>query len=106
MPLTKEEVEQIAVLLADKLEVKCQCGLSADARNEMNHFMGMVKDIGDGRYDQGVEVMREIGKRYNRMSKTSETLSKAFMWLFLGAMFSGSLYVIKKGAESIIKACK
>ena len=106
MPLTKEEVEQIAVALSDKLEVKCQCGLSVEARNEMSHFMGMVKDIGDGRYDQGVEVMREIGKRYNRMSRTSETLSKAFMWLFLGAMFSGGIYVIKKGAESIIKAVK
>ncbi|MBA2881843.1 hypothetical protein HNR65_002174 [Desulfosalsimonas propionicica] len=106
MPLTEEEIGRIVNGVAEKLEIKCQCGLSSDARNEMTHFFGMVKDIGNGRYDQGIEVMRDMGKRYNRMSRTSEALSKALMWLFLASMFSGVLYVGKKGVVAIIKAVK
>lgn len=106
MPLTEEEISRIVKGVVEKMEIKCQCGLSEEARNEMTHFMGMVKDIGNGRYDQGVEVMRDMGKRYNRMSNTSEALAKAFMWLLLASMFSGILYVGKKGITVIIKAMK
>ena len=106
MPLTEEEIGRIVDGVAAKLEIKCQCGLSDEARNEMTHFMGMVKDIGNGRYDQGVEVMREMGKRYNRMSRASQYMGQAFMWLMLASMFGGALYVVKKGVMVIVKAMK
>ncbi len=106
MPLTEEEIGRIVDGVAEKLEIKCQCGLSSDARREMAHFFGMVKDIGNGKYDQGIEVMRDMGKRYTRMSKTSEYLSRALMWLMLASMFGGFVYLIKQGVSAVIKSMK
>lgn len=106
MPLTDDEITSIADRVSERIENTCQCGLSADARNEVSHFFGMVKDIGGGRYSDGVEVMRDIGKRYKRLTKISERLSSGIMYLLMAAMFGGALYLLKKGAIALIKSLR
>ena len=109
MPLTDEEIRKIAHEMAAQLEIKCQCGLSEEARKEMSHLMGMIKDIGGGKkgdYSRGIETIREMGKKYNRMSRTSEYISRALMWLFLASMFGGAIYLLKKGAVAVIQTVK
>jgi len=40
-------------------EMSCKCNLTETAQKEMNHFMGTIKDLGEGDMRAGVEVIRE-----------------------------------------------
>lgn len=62
MALTAEDREWIREELKRQ---NCGCGLSLRAQKEMPHFTGMLKDVGDGEYDKGIETFRIIGKRNN-----------------------------------------
>lgn len=106
MSLTQNEIESIATQVAKRLQGKCLCGLSEEAREEMPHLLGVVKDIGSGDYQRGVEVVRDMGKRYNRMTKVSDRVGNVLTYLVLAAMFGGALYVVKTGVIAVIKAIK
>lgn len=106
MPLTEEDARAIATEVVKAMNGQCACGLPAKAQQEMPHLLGVVEDIGDGDTRRGVEVVREMGKRYRRMSRASEYMSRALMWLMLASMFGGILYIGKKGVVAIFKAIK
>ncbi|MFW5874961.1 MAG: hypothetical protein ACOCUC_01860 [bacterium] len=106
MSLTEEETKAIAAQVVKAMNGQCACGLPPKAQQEMPHLLGMVEDIGDGDTRRGVEVVRDMGKRYRKMSRTSEYISRAIMWLIVVSMFGGVLYVVKKGIISIVKAFK
>lgn len=55
------------VALAMKEYDKCSCNLSADAAQEVGHFMGMVRDIGGSKHSNGIEAMREHHKAVGLM---------------------------------------
>jgi hypothetical protein len=56
--MTPDDASKIAQMVVDRLQGQCMCGLSQDARAEMPHLLGVIKDIGQGDYQRGVEVVR------------------------------------------------
>lgn len=70
----------------------CSCDLAPAAAKEVGHFMGMVKDLGDGEHAKGIERMREHHKVMGCVVKGRNTfwmlafkLSATALLLFLGA---------------------
>lgn len=106
MPLSDEEVERIGVAVAKQLESSCHCGLTKEAQEQMPHLLGMIKDVGRDNYASGIEVMRDIGKKYSRMSRTGEIVSQMLIYSFLISLMGGVVYLIKCGVETVVKALK
>lgn len=106
MELSDHQLETLADLIAGRIQVSCDCGLTPEAQREMPHLLGMVKDIGGADYACGIEVLREMGKRYSRMSKTADYISKAILALLLASMFGGLVYLFKLGAAGLVKSIK
>lgn len=68
-PRLKEEItaavaEGISegVIAALQKTGNCSCNLEPEAAKQVSHFMGMVKDLGDGEHAKGIERMREHHK--------------------------------------------
>ena len=72
MTLTKEDKDW----LQDELK-KCSDNLSPQTKNALSHFTGMLKDVGDGDYDKGVETFRVIGKRNNAYIRWTRRIEAA-----------------------------
>jgi hypothetical protein len=100
------DYDLLAEKITQKLGLTCSCGLTTDEQKEVRHFVGMVSDVGDGDLSKGVESFREVGKRFKRMTKVSEWLARAILVGLVAASLSGTVYVIKKGIEFIIKEMK
>lgn len=58
--LTDQQMDELADRLALRLNAQgCSCGLTQEARSEMTHIIGVIKDQGDGSYAKGAEVLRK-----------------------------------------------
>lgn len=104
--ISEQQLNELAEQIARRIRVSCECGLSEEARREMPHLLCMVRDIGGNDHSAGVEILREMGKRYSRMSKTSEYISKAIMVIFLAAMFGGFVSLLKIGITGLIRGIR
>ena len=76
------------------------CILSEDARNEVGHFFGMVKDVGGGDYGSGIETMRENQKLMAKFRQTSQKIGGAMVMAVCAAVFA----VIAWGAKILWSA--
>jgi len=100
------DYDLLAEKIMQKLDLKCACGLSQGEQKEVRHFVSMVSDVGEGELAKGVECFRDIGKRFKRMSKLSDWLSKAILTALVLLTLSGLACAIKKGIEYMVKGVK
>lgn len=73
----------------------CACNLSDDARKEMGHYFGMVKDVGGGDYSAGVEVLRENHKLLAKFRATSQKVGGVIVMSICAAVIGGIGWGIK-----------
>ena len=91
--MTEDHVRRLAKAVAEELSPMlsaCGCGLSEDAKREMPHLIGMVKDVGHGDYSAGIEALRANNRIMARFQTVSEWVGKAVV----GAMVLGFLAVV------------
>lgn len=71
--------ERIADLVVERLKNQCPgaCGLSSEARNEMGHVLGVVKDQGDGDYAKGAEKLRSVMKFFGTIDTASTWVARS-----------------------------
>lgn len=73
--MTPEDKAEIKKVISEALrEGSCACRLSPSAQAEVSHFMGMVKDLGDGNRGAGIESMRDMLKWWSRVRATGEKI--------------------------------
>ena len=101
-------VETAATMAAQKaIDKYCECPpcrLSPEAMSEMQHFMGMVKDIGGNSYSNGIETMRSSNKFIARYIKLCERVGNSILALAVAGIFGIVWLVVGKGCQSWVKA--
>lgn len=80
MALSKQDREDIKAAIAEAIQdSNCACGLSPKAQGELTHFMGMVKDLGNGNRGAGIEAMRDIFKWWAKVRAVGEKIGMAII---------------------------
>ena len=102
MALSEEDKKDIADIVTSTMKAGCICGLSHDAQGEMGHFMGMVRDVGDGSHSKGIEILRENLSFFMRYKRRGEKIGLAIVTLFTVSMVSGFIYIVKKGLSIVL----
>lgn len=102
MALSSEDKQEIRELFASHYQTVCMCGLSTEARNEMSHFMGMVRDIGEGDHARGIEDMRENIKYFSRFRRRGEKIGLAIVSFVSISVVGAAIYLIREGVKAII----
>lgn len=100
MALTNDDREWITQLLRNNL---CACGLDSEEQKRLGHFMGMIRDIGDGSQDKGIENMRVGFAALNRMRHVGEKVGVAIVILIVTALGSGFITAIWLGIKEMAK---
>ena len=108
-----EDIEKIiiaAVREAVKEELKsspaCMCNLGPNAQRELGHFMGMVKDVGNGDHSRGVEVLRDNHRMLTRLRAKVDRMSQGIAWLIIASGVGGVLWLVSEGCKAAIKSIK
>ncbi|MBC2741599.1 MAG: hypothetical protein HGJ93_00740 [Desulfosarcina sp.] len=109
--LTEEEQEQMSNIVATAVVAalqngNCICNLSPEAQSELSHMMGMVKDIGNGKYANGIEVMRENNQIFTRFRARVDRLAQGIAWLIVASIVGGGIWLLSEGCKTAIKAVK
>ena len=88
MTFTDTEKRDFADLVAKQVKESCvgACGLSAEARGEMAHLAGVVKDAGCGDYSKGAERFRKTLDFFNRFDKFAILTVRTIYIGILGAL--------------------
>ena len=92
MTFPDAEKRDFAELVAQQVKESCvgACGLSVEAREEMKHLAGVVKDAGSGNYSVGVECLRKTLNLFSRFDKfailTVRTMYVSFLIIVFGAL--------------------
>ena len=76
-----QQLDQLAERIAQKMRGICPgaCGLSPDARAEMAHVMGVIKDQGDQDYARGAEKLRRLFQLVARLDTVSTWVGRAII---------------------------
>ncbi|MFH1984752.1 MAG: hypothetical protein ABIL58_23170 [Pseudomonadota bacterium] len=101
-----ERDQRIADLAADRalsryLE-KAPCGLSAEAAQEMPHLMGVLKDVGGGKHDNGIESLRAFLKTWGKVHRSVERAGGILLYLIIAAVAGGFFTLLKWGVERFL----
>lgn len=97
--IVKEAVEE-----GHKKAFECfNCPIDGELGEELPHFMGMVKDIGEGQADKGVERMRANHIFTRKTRKMSGKISTAAIIAIVTALSGGLITCIWLGIKEILK---
>jgi len=83
--MEEREVDRIAEVLATKMAEKMTgmcvgaCGLSKEARKEMGHIIGVLKDQGGDSYSKGAERLRSTLAFFGRLDTASTWVGRALI---------------------------
>lgn len=106
MPDIEERIEAaVSEAVTRCLKSGCVCGLGDEARKEMPHVLGVIKDVGDGDYSRGAEMLREMLKFFSRadtellksMLRLFGRVDKAATWVARAVIVFIAVGVIKFG---------
>ena len=100
--MTEEHRKKLAKAIAEELSPMlstCGCGLSEEARREMPHLVGMVKDVGHGDYSAGIEAMRANNRIMARFQLVSEWVGKAVVGTIVLGFLALVWCIIKAGMK-------
>lgn len=70
------------------------CGLCDEAAREQTHLYGVLKDVGGGRYDAGIETLRSGLKAFVRAHRTVERVGGIMLYVIVAAVVGGVLKLI------------
>jgi len=102
MNITEEDLKRVVkAAIKEEMRESCMCGLTHDAQLEMGHFMGMVRDVGNGSHSAGVEVIREDLKFLSRYKKRGEKIGLVIVTFICLSLAGGVVFVFRKGIEHI-----
>lgn len=77
---TPDQARELKQVFKDSLnevfrETECTiCPISKESREEMGHFMGMVRDIGEDNLNKGIETIRENHKFVRKLNSASNKI--------------------------------
>ena len=106
--------EQLKTIVADAVKsglTDCvTCPIPLDMHQEVGHIFGMMRDVGDGNVERGVEVVRHNHEYVAGLRAMTKTLfNKAFMAVVAlglaavgGAMFLG----VQHWAKTLVEGTK
>jgi len=106
MEITPDELARIVEdsvrrALNDQV-ITCSCGLSEDARKEMPHFLGAIKDLGGDNYSAGIEEFRESVKFINKVKRTSMKVTTAIIVSIALSIIGGIGFLISSGIKAFV----
>lgn len=95
--LTPQQLEELIIVAVEKAlekkEVSCACNLPPEARRELGHFMGVLRNMGgegsEG-YPRGIEIFRENHQFVQRCQRVCERTG-SLIW---GALILGILGIL------------
>jgi hypothetical protein len=90
----------------DALEHQCRIPLEPAEVREVPHIIGMVKDIGDGKLDIGVERIRQNHHWFCKTRKLGEKVGTGLILLILGAVVTGVGSALWVGIKHLIHGVK
>lgn len=85
LTVEEKDIDRIADVIANKMAQKMTgmcvgaCGLSQEARKEMGHIIGVLKDQGNDSYSQGAEKLRQALKLFASIDKASTWVARALI---------------------------
>ena len=80
-------------MVAQQVQESCEgaCGLSKEARDEMGHIAGVLKDMGGGDYSKGAEYFRKALNVFGRIDKFSIlTVRTIYIIILIGVIGAGA----------------
>ena len=98
-----EEVKKIVTEEVGKLEHKCRISIDDEAAKAFGHFVGMVKDAGDGDFDKGVEQIRSNNKILRWQQKTVGKITNVVVGFLAVSIVGGVLTMLGLGLIKYIK---
>jgi len=81
----------------DKFTSPCACDITPEARTEMGHLMGMVRDLGRGDTARGVESMRESLKFVPALMHLRNRIGTWVLSAAIAALTGGLLALVWQG---------
>lgn len=95
-------VEQLRLSVSN--DIKCsihKCPLSEETLGETTHFFGMIKDIGSGNLNGGVEEVRKNHSFVKRVRDKSDKFSTYVFMIFLASISGGVLKALWDGFKKM-----
>ncbi len=107
MALSKEDKTEIAEIIRTIMGSReCACGISPETQNEMGHFFGRVKDLGDGNLNIGIERFSRAVALMSKVRGVGEKVGGAvFVWLAI-VILGGIGTAMFIGVKSIVQGWK
>jgi hypothetical protein len=107
MALSQQDLDTITSAIDKKLEEKmngrCACNLVEDDRKEMGHFVGRLRDLGDGNLNVGIEVFSRVVRMINKRRRMGEKIGGNIAVLLCVSAAGGMLTLIVLGFITWIK---
>lgn len=106
MALSKEDKAEIVEIIQASMHRECLCGISAETQQEMGHFFGRVKDLGNGNLNIGIERFSKAVSLMAKVRGTGERIGgQVAVWLSI-AVIGGLLTIIGLGIRTMVQNWK
>jgi uncharacterized protein YlaN (UPF0358 family) len=90
--------------IKESLEERCltQCPVTPEMANNMGHFFGMIKDVGDGDTRKGVEEVREGMRLIRCYKKIQKNISAWVSKTIVVTILSAFLFLLWIGFRQVL----
>lgn len=96
------EIQELKRLLIDADTHKCRLGLNENDVNEFGHYVGMMKDLGDGSMAKGIETIRENHRWMRKQRELGNKISICILTTFIITILSGLLGAVWLGIKQLV----
>lgn len=87
----------------ENMSCTSNCPITPETAGEMDHFFGMVKDVGEGDLRKGVEEFRDNHKFITRMKIARHKISDWISKTIIVTVIAGLLTVLALGIKDYFK---
>jgi hypothetical protein len=97
-----EIVEIICAAMRQQRSGVCLCDLGPETQQEMGHFFGRLKDLGDGNLSRGIEIFSKVARMMVSIRSCGEKIGGAVAVTVFTVIAGGIMTAIWMGIRTII----
>ena len=96
------EIQELKKILINDDTHKCRLGLNPKDISDFGHYIGMMRDLGEGSMDKGIEIIRDNHKWIKKQREVGNKISICILTTFIITIISGILGAVWLGIKQLV----